>query len=75
MHQRRDYSVTQMNTFQNVTGITSTQPMSLNCSFRDPEFVFYDQLKQTMNAYRWVWQTDGPLLSLEDHLVIEEQSD
>ena len=21
---------------------------------RDPEFVFYDQLKQTMNAYRWV---------------------
>lgn len=22
--------------------------------FRDPEFVFYDQLKQTMNAYRFV---------------------
>lgn len=21
--------------------------------FRDPEFVFYDQLKQTMNAYRY----------------------
>lgn len=25
----------------------------LFCS-RDPEFVFYDQLKQTMNAYRFV---------------------
>lgn len=31
-----------------------TQPPSL--FLRDPEFVFYDQLKQTMNAYRCVYQ-------------------